>query len=279
MRFGIYSNLTRDKNGKATLGLIKLLESKGLCFAVSQDLIALGGNHNYLDNASLAEFSDILIIFGGDGTILRIAKECIKYNCAIFAVNFGNVGFLTEIEYGKLAEAIDCIINGKVKYEKRAFIEIEYKNKKHYALNEIIIHRGTETKMIHLDITINGVLVDKLRADGLIISSPTGSTAYSLSAGGPIVTPDVNAFIVTPICAHSFYSRPFVVSQNNIIELHLSKVNTSASISVDGEEVGKMYINDNLSIKSSEYKVKFLRLDSYNFFDNIVQKLNYWKEV
>lgn len=279
MRFGIYSNLSRDENGKATLDLVKLLENKGLSFALSEELSSLGGHHKYLDNSELAQFSDILIIFGGDGTILRIAKECHKFDCAIFAVNFGNVGFLTEIEHEKLADAIDCITTGKIKYEQRAFIEVVYKNKKYHALNEIIIHRGTQTKMIYVDVAVNDVQVDRLRADGLIISSPTGSTAYSLSAGGPIVTPDVDAFIVTPICAHSFYSRPFVISQNNIINLLLTRADSFASVSVDGEEVEAMQIGESLTIKRSKYKVKFLRMDSYNFFDNIVQKLNYWKDM
>lgn len=276
MQFGIYSNLTKDENGRATLQLASILNSKRLPFALSADLVSLDCPYcQYMSNEELAKKSDIIFVFGGDGTILRIVKECAKHDCAILAVNLGNLGFLTEIEWSNLEKSIDLICKNKIKIEIREMLEVCFRGEKHLALNEIVVARGSRTKMVYLDILVNNVLVDRTRSDGLIVSTPTGSTAYSLSAGGPIVTPDVNAFIMTPICPHSFNSRPFVINNKSVIKLYLLRADPCAYLNLDGEDVGEMQIGESVEIIRSELTAKFVRLEGYNFFDNISQKLNF----
>lgn len=279
MRFGIYTNLTRDENGKATIQLADFFKSKNIPFAMSEELYSLAYACEYLSNEALAQQSDVVIIFGGDGTILRIVKECAKADCAIFAINLGSLGFLTEIENLEVCQAIDEICKNQITIEKRSLLEVSYKNKTFSALNEVVIARGSRTKMIYIDLMVNNILVDRLRSDGIIISSPTGSTAYSLSAGGPIVTPDVAAFIMTPICPHSFHSRPFVISNESTIKLYLMRADPSAFLNVDGEDMVEMEVGDVVEVKKSNLTAKFLRLQSYNFYDNIIQKLNYWRHT
>lgn len=275
MRFGIYSNLTKDEKGKATLQLAAILRGKRLPFALSNDLACLGGGFDYLSNEDLAAFSDIIFVFGGDGTILRIVKECAKHNCSIFAVNLGTLGFLTEIERSNLENSVDLICKNKSKVENREMLEISFRNKQFLALNELVISRGSRTKMVFLDILVNDVLMSRTRSDGIIVSTPTGSTAYSLSAGGPIVTPDVKAFVLTPICSHSFNSRPFVINNQSSVKIYLLRADPCAYLNLDGEDVAEMQVGESVEIKSSVLTAKFVRLEGYNFFDNISQKLNY----
>jgi NAD+ kinase len=274
MRFGIYSNLTRDDNGKATLQLAAVLKKKGLPFALSSDLSCLNFDCQYLPNEDLAAFSDIIFVFGGDGTILRIVQECAKHDCAIFAINLGNLGFLTEIERSNLEKSIDLICKNKTKTEKREMLEVTFRNKKYLALNELVIARGSRAKMVYLDIMVDNQLMNRTRSDGLIVSTPTGSTAYSLSAGGPIVTPDVSAFVLTPICPHSFKSRPFVISNEREVKIYLLRADPSAFLNLDGEDVAEMQVGESVAIARSNLTAKFVRLEGYNYFDNISQKLN-----
>lgn len=279
MRFGIYTNLTRDENGKATIKLADFFNSKNIPFAMSDELRSLKYDCEYLSNEKLANASDVIVIFGGDGTILRIVKECAEADCEIFAINLGNIGFLTEVEITGVDKAIEEICKKQTTIEKRNLLEVVYKNKSFAALNEVVIARGSRTKMVYIDMMVNNVLVDRLRSDGIIVSSPTGSTAYSLSAGGPIVTPDVDAFVLTPICPHSFHSRPFVISNDSTIKLYLLRADPSAYLNVDGEDVAEMEMGDMVEIKKSNLTAKFVRLNCYNFYDNIVQKLNYWRHT
>ena len=171
MRFGIYANLTRDKNGKATIELAELLKQKGLPFIMSDELSTLNYPCEYVSNEELAKRCDVIIVLGGDGTVLRIAKECVKSNCSIFAVNFGNIGFLTETEQEDISSAIAKICKNKTKTEKRYLLELEFKSKKHLAMNEIAVNRGAKAKTVYLDIMVNNVLVNRLRADGVIVST------------------------------------------------------------------------------------------------------------
>ncbi len=278
MRFGIYTNLTRDENGRITIQLAEILKSLKIPFAMSEELIEIGYDCEYLPNQELAKVSDVIVVFGGDGTVLRVAKDCAKNNCGIFAVNLGNIGFLTEIEAEKLESAIMDICKKQTKDEYRSLIDITYKGKTYTALNEVVISRGSKTKMVYLDLMVNDMLVDRVRADGLIISSPTGSTAYSLSAGGPVVTPDVDAFVMTPICPHSFYSRPFVINNNSVVKLYLLRADPCAFLNVDGEDEAEMKIGEMVEIRKSSLTATFVRLKSYNFYNNIIQKMDIWKK-
>lgn len=273
MRFGIYTNLTRDENGKSTIKLANLFREKGLDFAMSNDLISLNYDCKYLSNKDLAMESDIIMVFGGDGTILRIVKDCAKYETLIFAINMGHIGFLTEIENINLEDSLDLICNKEYNIDERDLLDVSYRGKHHYALNEIVVARGSRTKMVTIELSINDCIVDKINADGIIISTPTGSTAYSLSAGGPICAPDVDAFIVTPISPHSLHSRPIVINNKCNISIKLNKADPCAYLNLDGYDLAEMVVDDDLKISKATLSAKFIRFNNYNFYDNFLNKL------
>ncbi|MFI3229375.1 MAG: NAD(+)/NADH kinase [Bacillota bacterium] len=275
MKVGIYSNLTRDIDGLATKALVDFLVPEGHLVYISDELSELSLAQKYYNRTELAKVSDIVIVFGGDGTILGIAKECALYDAKIFAVNLGHMGYLAEVENIKLNKIIDDISHNKYFVEERNMLEVEIKGSTYTALNEVVFGRNS-TKLLKCEVKVAGTILHKYNSDGIIICTPTGSTAYSLSAGGPIVSPDVGAIIITPICAHSLNSRPVVVGDNNKIEVKLIQREGQAHVSIDGKTVEDITREDSVLIHKSPLTVKFLRLKKYNYYEKLLGKMSLW---
>lgn len=274
MKIGIFSNLKRDNNGDKAKSLALILKNKGIDFCLNDDLNFLDIEADFYPTEELAKKSDIIVTLGGDGTILAIAALCAKYNSKIFAVNLGNLGFLTEIQDVNYNKFLEYIQSGKeFVIDKRSLLSVKFKDKKYYALNEVVVARGARTKLIKLEVKINDQLVDRYKSDGIILASPSGSTAYSLSAGGPVVIPDVKAFILTPIATHSLHSRPYVVSDNSVTTIKLYSKEHDAYLNVDGKDVEVMKYLDFVKIKKSNKYVEFIRFDGFNYYDRILEKM------
>lgn len=276
MKIGIYANLTRDKDGKIAYAIYELLKNKGVDVYLSDELRAYVSDGVFLSRNELAKNADIVVVLGGDGTILRIAKECAKNNALIFAINLGNKGFLTATENVELNAKFDDILNGNYAVDARAFLAVSCKGKSFCALNEVVLARGTRTKVMKAQVKVNGSLVDKYTADGVIIATPTGSTAYSLSAGGPIIVPGVEAFVITPISAHSLHSRPIVVSNSVTITGEVLHAEPNAHLNIDGEDVLNLQENDVITVKKSDLCLKFIRLAGYDYYEIQLEKMRYW---
>lgn len=276
MNIGIYSNLTRDINGKAAIKIASYLQKKGIAVACCSHMESLSISAKLCSKKELAMHSDIIIVLGGDGTILRIVQECAKFDCKIFAINLGNIGFLTEIEDIEIEKGIELILNNEYEHDDRILLDVSYKDKHYYALNEAVIARGAQTKMVKIKLRIDEVNVDIINSDGIIVSSPTGSTAYSLSAGGPVIDPSVSAFCLTPISPHSLQSRPIVISDEKMIEIELLNASPCACLNIDGEDISTMEIGEKIRIKKSSLIARFIRFDDYNFYRNLMKKLNFW---
>ena len=225
---------------------------------------------------------DILLALGGDGTILSIASECARRHIKILGINYGHLGFLTEYEREKLDDALKLVCSGKYITTKRAMLEITYGNKKCYALNDFVLQRSTGgqnfSNTVELDAEIDGALVDRYLSDGIIISTPTGSTAYSLSAGGSILAPDLDAFILTPICAHSLHSRPVVFNANSTVTVTSSNNKTQLNVIVDGKIVDTVSEKVKFRINKSDFVAEFISRGDKDFFDKLLVKLNIWSE-
>ncbi len=225
---------------------------------------------------------EILFVLGGDGTILTVATECAKRGVKIIGINYGHVGFLAEFEPDKLDDAINLVKSSNYATQKRSMLEIRCGEHTYYALNDLVIQRGTSGKnfinTVSVHAEIDGSTVDNFSADGIIVSTPTGSTAYSLAAGGSVLTPDINAFILTPICAHSLHSRPVVFSDKSILKLKPLNAAAPLGLIVDGKAVGTVENGQTVYVTKAKHAVTFITKDDKNFFNKLLIKLNIWSK-
>lgn len=225
---------------------------------------------------------DVLMVLGGDGTILSVASECAVYGVKIIGINYGHMGFLADFEPEQFKYALRLVSEGKYQTERRSMIEISFSDKVYYALNDLVIQRCTSgngfSNTVNLRAEIDGSTVDNYSSDGLIVSTPTGSTAYSLAAGGSILTPDLEALIMTPICAHSLHSRPIVFSDKSVLRIFRIDGKSALNIIVDGKVVQTVNDFDFVTVRKSLRFVEFITSTKNNFFDKLLIKLNIWSK-
>ncbi len=222
---------------------------------------------------TLCKVSDIVVTLGGDGTVLQIVPYIVKYDKAIMGINFGHVGFLTEFNKNSDYTAIaDMIMNKKFFSEERIVLEIGYNGETVYALNEAVLGRGDSSKLVAVDVSIGEEKFDTYYADGVIIATATGSTAYSLASGGPIMAPDVDALIINGICPHSLHHRSLVISGSESIKL--TNKSSRAQLTADGNTIAVLDKNSIVTVKKAERAIRFLRFNTASFFERINSKLN-----
>lgn len=225
---------------------------------------------------------DVLMVLGGDGTILMVASECALRGIKIIGINYGHMGFLAEFEPEKIDQALEIVCSGNFRTVKRSMLKIVFAGKTYYALNDLVIQRSTSgnafSNTINLRAEIDGSTVDNFSADGLIVSTPTGSTAYSLAAGGSVLTPELDAFIMTPICAHSLHSRPIVFSDRSTLKIYQIDKRSEINLIVDGKAVAAISDFKEVQVTKSEYCTEFIVSDENDFFDKLLIKLNIWSK-
>ncbi len=286
MKIGIITNALKDKNLIYTNIITKHVLNNG-----GTPLITLIGQSDIvLDDIFLSteeeiiKKSDIIICMGGDGTFLHISKEASKYNKPILGVNLGSLGFLAEVDKDDLENTVINLFKNNYVIDERIMLDIQiFRDNKligsDIALNDAVISRGALSRILHLDVSINDTYIDNFPGDGLIISSPTGSTGYSMSAGGPIVEPDIDIIIVTPICPHNLYSRSFITTGEKSIKISIEENYChSAILTVDGQKGYELCGSDIIKIKKSFEKVKIIRLHQINFFNVLRTKIYNRKE-
>ncbi len=277
MKIALVSNPSRDiglKESKKTAE--KLIKLGAQVFTDSE---GISGATVIENTDSLFKEADIAVVIGGDGTLLSAAQLGAKYDVPLLGLNMGRLGFLVELEKDD-TDLYEKIINGDYDIESRMMLsaKVERDGKEIYsgdALNDIVVSKGLLSKMINLELKIDSVLASDYYADGLIISTPTGSTAYSLSAGGPIVAPALDAIVVTPVCAHTVTSRPMVISDSQSVEITVKFYhNEDVRLSRDGADNVVLLDNDKITVTKSDKKVKLIRCSSRSFFDVLNRKLS-----
>ena len=216
---------------------------------------------------------DFIVALGGDGTLISVSRRAYKFDKPILGINAGNLGFLTDINPDNIEEFLKDYLNKNYRIDERMVIEIEYKEKTLYAFNDVVISKDVISSMINIQVDTNERFLNTYRGDGLIFSTPTGSTAYNLSAGGPVVYPLTESFILTPICPHSLSQRPLVLPSDFIITAFV-KENISKLI-IDGQEIYSL--EDKIILKKAKRKAKLLHRIERNYFDVLREKLN-WGE-
>ncbi|OGS22092.1 MAG: hypothetical protein A3J83_03720 [Elusimicrobia bacterium RIFOXYA2_FULL_40_6] len=228
-------------------------------------------------DAKILPNADICITLGGDGTILRVAKKIAPLGIPVLGVNMGFLGFLAETDPVEMFPIIEKAIAGKVKIEERMMLDIESSGKSYLALNDCVIRSGSSSRVILLNVKVNNLALADYIGDGLIISTPTGSTAYSLAAGGPIVSPKLPVFIVSPICPHTLSQRPIILSSDSNIVTEVSKYksNKNIVISIDGQENFNISSGAVISVKKSKYKLKLITHPGKSYFNILRAKFNW----
>jgi NAD+ kinase len=224
--------------------------------------------------------ADLAVVLGGDGTLLAAARLLGDRQVPIVAINHGGLGFLTEVTLEEMYPALEHVLSGKFVMQTRMMMDVQVsragKNLAAYrALNDVVINKGTLSRMIDLEARVDGQYVSRLRADGLIVSTPTGSTAYNISAGGPIIFPTMSAMIVTPICSHTLTNRPIVLPENVTIEITLRSVQDDVYVTVDGQVGLKLQLDDRLIVDKSGVSVKLVAPLDKNYFDVLRGKLKW----
>ena len=281
---GILSRPRRAQLSVVVPPLLEWLKARGLAATFDEETAAALSNGTKGQSRELvADSSQLLLVLGGDGTMLAAARLAAPRGIPILPVNMGSLGFLTSFTLDELYPALEQTLAGSFSVSQRVMIQAELERagaviEKQCALNDAVIHKGALARMIQLELRINADFVCRYRADGLIVSSPTGSTAYSLSAGGPIVHPTVESFIVTPICPHMLSDRPVVVCDSCCIETTLIGDAESVYLTLDGQRGIPMQPTDVLRVQRAETLLKLIQPPQKTYFEILRNKLK-WGEA
>lgn len=265
-------NPSKDKDGK----ILSLVMSQITTVFKHSKVIVL--NSYEMNKYRFQDKLDLLIVLGGDGTLLGVARDINgKYDVPILGVNIGNLGFLSSIEIQDFSEALKKIKNGQYIIQNRILLECTMLNQddndKGKALNDVVIARGTLSRMAKFEVFIDNKLYYRFKGDGLIVSTPTGSTGYSFSAGGPFIYPDVDVIILTPICPHTRGMQPIVLKSSSEILIKAENYNGEIYLTFDGQEAKQINDNTSIIIKKVKQIAKILLFDNYDYFNVLRQKI------
>lgn len=263
--------------------LLDWLEQRGVAFRLDPVAAAyLAGRGAPVPREEIAEGCQLMIVLGGDGTLLAAARAIAGRDIPLFAVNLGGLGFLTTISTSELFPELERTLKGESRIARRRMLSCEVQRSgnavsRYIALNDVVITKAHIARMIDLVAYVDAHLVCRYKADGLIVSTPTGSTAYSLSAGGPIIFPSVSAFCITPICPHTLNNRPVIVPDSSVIRVVNSAADTEAYLTIDGQVGEPLSRDDCIVCRATPHPLSLVRPPRMLFFDVLRQKLK-WGE-
>ena len=233
-------------------------------------------NFTVLEHKEFVKKVDIVVVFGGDGTLLNAARKYLNYDIPILGINMGNVGFLTDISTDNFEKTFKEVLDGNYKIEERNLVSAKFGNNHLYGLNEVVIHSGAYAQLMRYRLNVNDKVVYEQRSDGLIIATPTGSTAYALSAGGPIIHPSLDVWTILPMLPQSLSSRPFVISTDEKVEMDLfDGHNENAKICVDGQDDIDIPYGEKILISKMEKTLKLVHPNDNDFFEACREKLGW----
>jgi NAD+ kinase len=234
------------------------------------------GQSGGVTRSSLPEQVDLIIVLGGDGTLLSIAHLAAQKKVPVMGVNLGRLGFLTEVPLDEMLLTLDSYLEGNLSIiSPRRLLLSETDKEEYYCLNDVVINKGALARMIQCRIWINAKEVAVVRSDGLIIATPTGSTAYSLSAGGPIIQPNIPAIVIAPICPHTLSFRPMVISQDSKVRIQVLTGDEEVYLTIDGQRGQLIHIGDSIEIRCSDHELKLISSPKRNYFDLLQEKLGW----
>jgi len=278
-KFGLVVNLNKKGVQRFVEQITCWLEERDCQVMIKEDTARMIGlSRLAVSQEQLFDQAQCIIVFGGDGTMLWTARKVAQAGTPLIGINMGHLGFLTEIDVPEALVDLSKILAGQYFVEERMMLEAAvYRDgttvEHAVGLNDVVISKGAIARLIQMDTYVNDYFVNKYHADGLIIASPTGSTAYSLSAGGPLVSPDHDLILLTPICPHSLWARPVVTAPDSVIKIAVLSDGGAVTLTIDGQYVFSLRQNDEIVVRQAPQKAKFLRITGRNFFEILRKKL------
>ncbi|MEE8298827.1 MAG: NAD(+)/NADH kinase [Thermodesulfobacteriota bacterium] len=278
MIIGIIAKNNIEEPFEITKKLSNWLKERGVEVYVEKELGKKIRHPNSIDRTDIPKLVDVILVFGGDGTFLGVAREACKYGTPILGINLGGLGFLTEVTVDELYPMMERIIDGDYEVEDRQMLITSIRRGKknigtYEVLNDVVINKGALARIIDLAIYIEDSHVTTYKADGIILATPTGSTAYSLSAGGPIVHPGIPVTIITPICPHTLTNRPLVVSSKMKVEIKVTTQEPDTYLTLDGQIGLRLKTGDLIEVKRTDTSVKLIKSPFRDFFSILKTKL------
>ena len=274
--FGIVANPHKEETKQIVPKLIHWIETRDLSFTLAEDLVPLiGCKEKSCPVSELRNRAEILVALGGDGTILAAARAIGINNVPILGVKVGGLGFLADITPDELPEALDKVKRGSYGLSERMTLMTTFDEKTYFALNDIVIDKGSSPRILDLSVHLGGQYVNTSTADGLIISTPTGSTAYSLSVGGPIVHPRMEAIILSPICPHVLANRPMIVAGDERVEVVIETAHGDVKLTIDGQVNFELHQGDTIVVSKGDHTVKLVRTSTRTYYDVLRTKLKW----
>lgn len=280
--FCIITNIDKDCDYKTTKLIQEYLISKGKRCIISTEPSTVGTSDDKIDVSWITDDTDCVIVLGGDGTIIRAATDLYTKEIPLLGINLGTLGFLAEIEKQDIIPAIDSLLEEDIQIQKRMMLygNVSRNNQtmyEDYALNDIVISRSGFSRIICVSVYVNDILVDTYHGDGVIIATPTGSTGYNLSAGGPVAAPSSNVMMITPICPHTMSQRSVLVSSDDEITILIDKSKKTqkeeAIATFDGRMGMELEAGDEIRIKRAEKVTKLIKINQKSFYEILRSKL------
>lgn len=291
-RIGIVSIPDRDRARPVLNGIMEWLSQRAFSIVMDLDtsrILDRGSEFNFsschIDK--LAELTDMILVLGGDGTLLRVARRVEKSNIPILGVNLGSLGFLTDVKVDEIFTTMEAIMNGRYALDDRMLLHVNIRHRDNrikessFALNDIVINNGPQSRLINLATSVAGIWINTFLSDGLIISTPTGSTAYSLSAGGPIIHPKLHAILITPICPHILTNRPIVISDKEKITVVVQEKGIGngreSFLSADGQAITELKPGDWVEVQKAKHTIRLVQPEGTDYYHVLRTKLK-WGE-
>lgn len=271
--FGIIANECKDKDYELSKAVKEELEKLGMTCKI---LTKTGKDEDYTDGSKIPEEVECYIVIGGDGTMLAAVHDTLHIRRPMLGINLGTLGYLTAVDRSGISEALRALVSGEYEVEKRMMLEGCVKNRE-VALNDIVITRNGPLRTVNLSLYVNGQFLKSYSADGIIVSTPTGSTGYNMSAGGPILKPDSSMILVTPVCAHGVNNMSIVLAEGDVVEIEIGEKAADSEKETDAFFDGKhclpLYTGDRITIKAAPEYTEMIRLGDLSFLDLLQRKM------
>lgn len=274
MQIALFPNMIKKPSREIAGNIVNFLKERN-AEVYAEDSVA-----KEIQSRALSEIPpeniDYLISLGGDGTILRLIHRHPELNAPLMAINFGGLGFMADIQIGDIYKSLEDLLNQKISIQERMMMSGETQNfETCYAVNDIVFHRAKNPSLIELSIFVDDVYLNTFLCDGIIVATPSGSTAYSMAAGGPILTPDLDAFVITPICPHTISNRPIVLKPKKSIRVQYMSELEPLEVTYDGFSSFQMETREEFFIKTSDRKFRLVNLPHHNFYSTLRSKLGW----